>query len=73
MTEGNTSLAATYRGAYEVPYTPRASSCIQFSALTVQSGGVTDGTINCQVPANSPGGNQVPATITGTFHAVFPP
>ena len=73
LTEGYSSLPTTYRGAYEVPYTPQASSCVHFSALTVQTGGVTDGTINCQVPANSPGGNQVPATITGTFHAVFPP
>jgi hypothetical protein len=74
LTEGNASVPATYRGAYEVPYTPQASSCVHFSALTVQTGGVTDGTINCQIPVNSPGGsNQVPATITGTFHAVFPP
>jgi hypothetical protein len=74
LTEGNASLSAMYRGAYEVPYTPQASSCVHFSALTVQTGGATDGTINCQIPVNSPGGsNQVPATITGTFHAVFPP
>jgi hypothetical protein len=72
LSESNASLPAVYRDAYQVPgafYQPLSGYCIQFNTLMIEAGGSVDGTMNCQVSSST----ATPATITGTFHATFPP
>jgi hypothetical protein len=73
LSENNASLATAYRGAYQVPYTDVATSCVHFNQLTLQNGGVMDGTLNCLLHGGQSSTNPLPAMMTGTFHAAFPP
>jgi hypothetical protein len=64
-----------YQGSYKVPgptYQPIDGSCITFNTADIRPGGILDGTLNCTLQGGPSTANPISATISGSFHAMFP-